>query len=1129
MSVNEGERSDGFALAFANGRGVLRLEDTPLGSGIIADCLELFISDLSFPFDITGGIQSLKLRRHLLGYLKLTVSLTGLEEAIQWRLADASWCDMPTIGFEQSHIAVLLNYGPVEGRVPIGFRLLPQLRDGDLALIIDAPRVYGPLPTSSLVAAATSLGEMMGIRPEGLTLALPDPVKQVLMRLLPRRGWRLPDYSHAQLVTFSLLPDRIVIEYRHLDSVIGVNGNPLLFDGNDNVARLRLLEEMRIVQDGDRAQTDGQLEAARAIYAKALLRDPENPSITARLTMIDIVNAELRDIARTQAAELFAQHPDRADLAAVIAHGAALDGDEGAEAEACRILFENGDSLEQMAAGLRRGTLLAASDPQSAATALQGALTARRENATVLMALIRTQAALGHQERVQALIPRLIAAKKGATERAAAHLDVGRILLDALEMPEDAVKHFERAALADPQNLDAAWGLAESRAKIGDLERAIGQFERLERISKENGDVAGAARALAAIGDIWIDRKEFQSAVNRLREALALCPDRTEDRIRLARALCQMSRYAEAARELETALDQPADRLPNDAWATSALTLARLYLENLGDPDAAETWVRKCVLQPAVQEDEARALLLSVLESQGRFELLTAQLESEWLRHPSPDIAEKLAMTRRRQGDVTGALTVIEEARGQFPDNRELLTLIVDLSREAKLPERLRDALIELTDMEMSAEKQTELQWEIGRLELVDLDNPVASLPWLKNALQSSHIADRVQADIDTALGKIQETARHLRKEGKSAAARDLFAVIRIETMGADRFEVALEEAESALATRDWEGALKAGMMAADGPSAIKAQATRIVAHAFVELDAPDEAVRHLEQAAENLDPAAATSLLFLAARLSSENMNAAAKAVDLTKRVIDIDPEHGDARKFLATLLETKIHAGTLDTDDALSLMRMLRETNQMEALLALVESFRDGHPQQGDTFVEELEILTDLMESRDDHPAAYRVMETLIQYPDPDGVREARAARLAEAIDKTDEAREMWFRAIEKRSEPSRIIRLIALLNPSEHKAELDHLTAVAKNLDDVLLSRLPASPAEVEIQLWRAASAEQEGQGEAARAFYRNVVDADPSNRRAGDGLARLEKNTDLDGRLSAAFERLYREDS
>ncbi|MDD5309775.1 MAG: tetratricopeptide repeat protein [Deltaproteobacteria bacterium] len=695
-------RGDGFALRFAGGRGILWLGKTRLSPAVTVDRLELVIPNISFPFDISSGIAGFKNRRHALGRITLTISIDGLEDMARRRLLAAPWIANVRLAFERDHLCVLADCGPEGDRVPLSFRLYPAPGDASLGLVVEEPRAYGPLPACLLVAVAACLEALLGTRPAATSLDPPDPVRHALFELLPRRGWRLPDTSSARLLSLDLLPDRAVLDYGQPD-LVDVADAPRPAQQGAELDRLKRIEEGRLVRSGDLPLVAGRIEEARQIYGRLLAEDPDSPVVIGRLAMVDALDPDRRGTARSLLAESRGRHAARTDLAAVAAHAAALDRDVEAEVEALEVLYAAGDGHERWAAGLRMGRLLAGRDPTGAVRCLTGALAARRESPEAMAALMEAEAAQGRADAVGKLLPRFIAAHKGSAERVAAHVFAGRLLLDRLRDAAGAARQFERAALADPRDWDAAWGLAESLARLGNAERAVVQFERLMRTAREAGDDPAAARALKEIGDIWLEKAEAALAVSRYREALALDPDAAPVRVRLSLALRALDRTSEAANELEAALRGAGPACKEPWWGNAAHELARLYVYDLKDVTAARPWIEAALGFESEAKDAVSLLLL-----EGRL------------------------------GDDDAALSCLRRARELSPADKDVVAALeAHLTRRglfADLASLLAEQAVAATD----GKRVAELEIRIADLMAGPLDDPKAAA----NALMYAFEAD---------------------------------------------------------------------------------------------------------------------------------------------------------------------------------------------------------------------------------------------------------------------------------------------------------------------------------------------------------------------------------------------------
>jgi tetratricopeptide (TPR) repeat protein len=1085
--------SDGFALSFSGGRGILVLKDQALAEAVTVEYLEFVIPDIAFPFDISSGVRGLRHRRHLLSRMTVSVPLADLEHRVMCRLQESAWYGETKIGFEKDYISVLTRYGPQGSRIPFSFRLMPSLGGAGLELLVDEPRAYGALPMSLFPASNACIQQLAGIRPSGFGISFTDLVKQILIGVLPGRGWRLPDYQTVRLVRLELLPDRAVLEYRHPDFVESMTDNPFVRGGTAEVERLRRQEERRMVREADSLLAEGENADARLAYGRILERDSDNPLVASRLAGIDVLDSDLRDTARSLAQTILVNHPGRTDLLAILIQGAALADDPVAEEAALAQLGEDNSALERLATGMRRGRLLVDSDPAQAAVAFEGALAARREDREALDALLTAYASLGDRDRVRNLISRWIAVHRQSGERAAAHIRAGEVLLYDLCEPSEAARHFERASLIDPKSDLAAWGLAESLSRCGEIERAIAHFERLERKLNEAGDTTGAARAMIEIGSIWQERGELSIAAGRLREALDLAPGLAQSRVQLARVLLDMSRFAQAASEFETALHRSGDMCREPWWAKAGLELASVYLNELEDPAAAEQWTRT-VIENAEDPTEAKAKLVSILTSQKRFDTLAVEFEQELEEAQSVELVLGLASARRDHGDLDGAFDALFNGRKRFPDSSEMSDALIEISRQTGNNEYLRDALSERIGSIASAKRRATMAIELAHLEIEKFDNPSAAIYWFKMVRDQPGMTQEMRRGLNAAFARLCETAEGMRDQGEFDAARILFATVRREADGVVGCAAALGEAETALEIEDFEEALEAATFASGGPQELHFRAAIAGARALTALGKVVEAVGLLEQASEKADEEKAAELIVYATAISPSDFVDRERTRFLLERALSADPDRQDMDEALIKILEasddrvdlaeylvrsrgdqlvparfrratkifieagqnnraievlTQLFKQTREIDDAYGLTMMLKESrrfNDVAGLLGL-----EGNSSQIDELLQqELSEIVEILVAKGELESAFSAAECLVRHVDLNGARAARAAELAQQLGRNDRASELWRSAIAKDDRTSWMSQAVVLLDPQKNAEELTELLTSLEQRD-------------------------------------------------------------------------------
>ncbi len=886
--------SDGFRLSFVKGRGVLDMTNTEISDAVTANRLSLLIPGLSFPFDITAGVRGLRHRRHVLSRLKMTVTAEGFERNIHRRLEGSQAVRLWACSFETDHIAFLVRFGPEDAPVPLSFRLSPALLDDALGFTINRIRPYGPLPVSLITAVAVSVEEMLGVAVRGLEVSLPSLPKQALMALLPRRGWRLPDYSPVRLRELAFLPDRIVLDFCHPELHEFDRTSPFETEA-DEMIRLLRHEENQIAGPADSLLTGKRVTEARRGYAKLLDRDPDNPFVVARLAMIDVLSPHLRETARSLVAQALARHPGRGDLTAVSLQDAALEGDASREAALLAAISEDGNSLENLSVSLRHGDLLFPTDLPAATKQYERALSSRRDDLTALFALLRAKAAGGDAARVRQLAPRWIAAHEEASERSVAHLQVGEIILKDLSDPAEAVRHFERALVADPDNLRALFGLAESLREMDEVERAVNHFDRLAQLYRKAGKSAPAADALSRLADIWLDRGIRSLAVQRLIEALELDPNHTERRLRLAAIYRDMAQYAKAAKEYEGALQQTKSRSDEGWWGEAALDLAAIYIEELNEVSAAKVWVR-AALGSAETKARAQRLLRRLVGGTDAIETVLGELSSP---------AEILQLAREWR-DATWdekARELLEQAMLKFPEFIQLADELIVQCREAGDDARLLRMLIERVQTVVSPKRRAPLEVEIGWLTLEVQENPATAIFWFKRAQKHGAVV-QARKGLNGAFELLERQADQLIDAKEYEAARMLFAVLETDAETELRYAEQREEAEVALEQGDFEHAYQMAMAAAKGSSAGRTLASLIAGRALSEQGRRREAVRSLEHRSKSVDEVNAVALLLAAIGISAKDIEDVERTRFLLEQHLQKHPDREDLDQGIIRLL---------------------------------------------------------------------------------------------------------------------------------------------------------------------------------------------------------------------------------
>jgi tetratricopeptide (TPR) repeat protein len=217
---------------------------------------------------------------------------------------------------------------------------------------------------------------------------------------------------------------------------------------------------------------------------------------------------------------------------------------------------------------------------------------------------------------------------------------------------EEGRRELEALIADDPEFAEARLGKAELDRRAGDRVAAKAGYEEVLRRGGDASPQVEAHLALAAIGGAD-GRPEV--AIDHLRAATQLAPDRDDLREGLARALEEAKRFAEAAEERRVL----AELRPN---ATLNRMLEAYDWVQAGRSDLARERLEQGMKdQP---DDRVLANSLARLLSTAREENLrngprAVEIARKlYADQPSPDVTETLAMALAESGDFEQAIAV---------------------------------------------------------------------------------------------------------------------------------------------------------------------------------------------------------------------------------------------------------------------------------------------------------------------------------------------------------------------------------------------------------------------------------------------------------------------------------------
>jgi tetratricopeptide (TPR) repeat protein len=958
-------RPPGFELKLERGRAVVRLADQVFLPGVRLADLQLEVPDVHFPFDVGAGASQFRQRLCDLVRLELIADESGIA-SLASRLALAG------TGLGALRISLRAGFAEVAGRVEGGppFTLkVGAEAEGEhgVRLVGYAPRLYGPAPLADaslpflLARAAAGLG-----RAGGASIVC-EPLAATLRRILPARGWKLPRAAEARLSLAAFEPGRLRLAWDRGEAPPTPAADPEL---------LETIEGARAFADAEALLAAGDAAAARDAFLRHGSAAAGHPFAAARLLSLLSADERFHDEALDLAQAWLGR---RGDFAPALLAEARVRSARGEVARAAELLSQlaaaaarRGEELAAVAAADACLALGPTAAPAAAARAIEVALSLRRDHLPALRALLQLGERGGDRETLLRACRRLATYSDDDGEKAAAHAELGRLLLRA--DPAAARLHLDHALRLSPGRADTAEALARACEEAGEHLRALKAWDRARELHLAAGDRGGAARAAAAVGALW-ERHLLQpeNALLRYREAADLAPS-PEAHERTARLAGSLGHWAEAADRWSAVLGGADVGAPGAAprIARARRELAQIAEERLSDAArAAEHLEAALELEP---DDRASLERLAELYSRlGRAGDRLAALDRLAARTPDPAARARLlaeaarlaaspAEARRRWEAVLAiapadaeALRGLASAAGALSDGgaeREALARLAALplppGEAAAVLDRLAQACERGKDLPAALDAATRARRAALTPERLSAEVRLAA--GLGGPRLSEIHAEQAQAlaDVDPAAGARSwlAHARLLAAEGGGAEAAlaalaealllapEDPAVLEEQASLAERsgdLSLALSALDTLAALRPGDGALaarmaRAAMAAGDGQLA-REQAQRAQA-----LGAPEAAALLAEARSRSADPAAALERVAQAGGRADP-----AERLRLLREALELDPGSiGALRGLAAADLAPLLGPERLDLLERLAAHPEAAEAEAAQALAA-------------------------------------------------------------------------------------------------------------------------------------------------------------------------------------------------
>jgi tetratricopeptide (TPR) repeat protein len=736
----------GFGLEFRRGSTLVTLEHRPLPGGLLIDRLELEVPEVSFPFDVLGGAEQFRHRRCRLRALSL--SMAGAELAA-WleRLSEDG-----RLGLAELRLELEQGEGWLGGRLSSGsqaatfsarFAAEPG-EDLELRIGFHDLRLFGPLPVpaSVLVSRLARMWKPWRVtQPSAGWLAL-RPVQDLLRRVLPYHGWKVPELAGLRLDRVWLRAGRLGLACaRFPDELPEALDDPLV----RRVQRSYLVfrEGAELFAAAEKALRDGRLLEARTGYLGPGEVQPAHPLAARRLMEIGLAEPERADAVEDLIRDRLVQAPE--DVHAWLARAALLEAHKPAEAgrayaRAAELCEERAERADAVRALFRAGELLSDADRPQAIATLERLVALEADHHPALGLLAELYVAQGQWYRALRMLHRLARGARFPAAAAAHHARMGLIHLERLGDLEQARRHLDAALAADPGNLEALVAMADVQQRRGQPERAARLLaevlERIEAVGPAEASPASPTEPARVtdtrlrLARLWEESLGDRAvALSHYTHILRSEPDHLEALFRAGR-LAMDGDQPELADDLWSRLVDLQARgaaLSPEAVREACLGLGRIHASRPDGLEEARRHVKRAVeldprdleawqaLEAIERSREAFGPLIEALEAQAVLETEPARALAAWL--------EAARVAEHELDDRARAEAFLRRALQLEPGSDEVLERLGELLQRQK-------RFAELDDL-----------WQ-GSIR-AELAPPVAAVRWARvGELRLAHLGD---------------------------------------------------------------------------------------------------------------------------------------------------------------------------------------------------------------------------------------------------------------------------------------------------------------------------------------------------------------------------------------------------
>ncbi len=493
-------------LRFEEGRAFLCASDFNWGSFHFRR-LEMNISGISFPFDMSGGVRTL--RQHWCRLHRLAVGLESSQVPLLFNAAAVAQA-----GF--SHLSVVVDHGVVllhaqchmgDHNAAVVMRAAPVVVSAHrVQWVFFDIRVLGwlPIPAPLLPVLLKRCLDCPWLVDDTMAGAWAfEPVRDILRELFPRAGWKIPDSSGVQLVHVAATRDRIVLVAQGIGQDIDLSGLP-----SAPPEAIAFADGIARHHDAEVALSEGRIEDAYVCYWNTWDAGLRDFYVASRLLQLGVHIEAWHERTERLAQSLISDQTLGVPAHLALANLGGMHGDCDLSGKHYRQLAEyfiaERQHVDAMAAYLAVGVSSEAQAPRMALEAYEHAASLKRSDVAAQEGVLRLRCALGDWDgaiRAGTILTGLV---QDPLRCASIHGRLGHVWFAQLGDPGKARLHIERAIALDPHEPDYVELLAEIYAALGEPGRAASFLSELARRIEQEGDVSRAGDIHVRLAGIWL-------------------------------------------------------------------------------------------------------------------------------------------------------------------------------------------------------------------------------------------------------------------------------------------------------------------------------------------------------------------------------------------------------------------------------------------------------------------------------------------------------------------------------------------------------------------------------------------------------------------------------------------------